>query len=87
MKAGREIPHGWPWRTDEWHVTSEKHWHGATPTTAMTHIAIQENLDGKAVEWTEKVTDEEYKKWRKIRSQRSEIRNQDRLGDLRDLCG
>jgi quercetin dioxygenase-like cupin family protein len=40
----------------------EKHWHGATPTTAMTHIAIQEALDGKVVEWMEKVTDQEYKK-------------------------
>jgi quercetin dioxygenase-like cupin family protein len=39
---------------------NEKHWHGATPTTAMTHIAIQESLDGKAVEWLEKVTDEQY---------------------------
>ena len=38
----------------------EKHWHGATRTTAMTHIAIQEELDGKAVEWMQKVTDEEY---------------------------
>ncbi len=38
----------------------EKHWHGAAPTTAMTHIAIQEQLDGKAVDWLEKVTDEEY---------------------------
>ena len=37
-----------------------KHWHGATPTTAMTHIAIQEGLDGKFVEWMEKVTDEQY---------------------------
>jgi quercetin dioxygenase-like cupin family protein len=40
----------------------EKHWHGATATTAMTHIAIQENLDGKAVEWMEKVSDEQYLK-------------------------
>ena len=39
----------------------EKHWHGASPTTAMSHIAIQEELDGKAVEWTEKVTDGQYK--------------------------
>lgn len=39
----------------------EKHWHGASPTTAMTHIAIQESLDGKAVEWLEKVTDEQYR--------------------------
>ena len=38
----------------------EKHWHGATATTAMTHIAIQENLDGKVVDWMEKVTDEDY---------------------------
>ncbi len=38
----------------------ERHWHGATATTAMTHIAIQEQLDGKAVEWLEKVSDEEY---------------------------
>ena len=37
-----------------------KHWHGATPTTAMTHIAVQEALNGKAVEWMEKVTDEQY---------------------------
>ena len=40
----------------------EKHWHGATPTTAMTHIAIQEALDGKAVEWLEQVSDEQYQK-------------------------
>jgi len=39
---------------------NEKHWHGATRTTAMTHIAIQEALDGKVVEWLEKVSDEEY---------------------------
>lgn len=38
----------------------EKHWHGAAPDTAMTHIAIQESLDGKNVNWFEKVTDEEY---------------------------
>ena len=38
----------------------EKHWHGATATTAMTHIAIVEQLEGKAVEWMEKVSDEEY---------------------------
>jgi hypothetical protein len=37
----------------------EKHWHGAGPTTAMTHIAIVERLDGKAVDWMEKVSDEE----------------------------
>lgn len=39
---------------------NHKHWHGATPTTAMTHIAVQEALDGKVVDWLEKVTDEEY---------------------------
>ena len=38
----------------------EKHWHGATATTAMTHIAIQEQLDGKAADWQEKVTDAQY---------------------------
>jgi quercetin dioxygenase-like cupin family protein len=38
----------------------EKHWHGAAPKTAMTHVAIQENLDGKAVEWMEHVTDTQY---------------------------
>jgi len=43
-----------------WCPPGHKHWHGATPTTAMTHIAIQEALDGKNVEWLEKVTDEEY---------------------------
>ena len=46
----------------------EKHWHGATPTTAMTHIAIQEKLDGKAVEWMEKVTDEQYQAGLRIKS-------------------
>lgn len=43
-----------------WFPPGEKHWHGATATTAMTHIAIQEQLNGIAVEWMEKVTDEEY---------------------------
>jgi len=40
---------------------AKKHWHGATDTTAMTHIAIQEAKDGKNVEWLEKVTDEQYR--------------------------
>jgi quercetin dioxygenase-like cupin family protein len=44
-----------------WFRPGEKHWHGAAPTTAMTHIAIQEQLDDKAVEWMEKVSDEQYK--------------------------
>lgn len=39
----------------------EKHWHGASPTIAMTHIAIHEQLDGKAVDWMEKVSDEQYR--------------------------
>jgi len=43
-----------------WFAPGEKHWHGAAPTTAMTHIAIQEKLDGKVVEWMEHVSDEEY---------------------------
>ncbi|MCA8931907.1 MAG: cupin domain-containing protein [Rhodospirillaceae bacterium] len=43
-----------------WISPGEKHWHGAAPTTAMTHIAIQEKLDGSAVEWLEQVTEEEY---------------------------
>jgi quercetin dioxygenase-like cupin family protein len=44
-----------------WFPPGEKHWHGATPTTAMTHIAIQEQLDGKVVEWMEWVSDEQYR--------------------------
>jgi quercetin dioxygenase-like cupin family protein len=44
-----------------WFPPGEKHWHGATARTAMTHIAIQENLDGKQVEWLEKVSDEQYR--------------------------
>jgi quercetin dioxygenase-like cupin family protein len=43
-----------------WFPPGEKHWHGATLTTAMTHIAIQEQLDGKAVDWREKVSEEQY---------------------------
>jgi len=43
-----------------WFPAGEKHWHGATPDTAMSHIAIQESIDGSAVTWMEKVTDEEY---------------------------
>jgi len=45
-----------------WFEPGEKHWHGASPTTAMTHIAIQEHLDGKVVDWLEHVTDEDYDK-------------------------
>ncbi len=45
-----------------WFPPLEKHWHGATPTTAMTHIAIQERQDGKVVDWLEQVTEEQYHK-------------------------
>jgi quercetin dioxygenase-like cupin family protein len=54
---------------------NEKHWHGASPTTAMTHIAIQESLNGKNVDWLEKVTDEQYNVWL------SEKDSQGRQGD------
>jgi quercetin dioxygenase-like cupin family protein len=43
-----------------WFAPEEKHWHGAAPTTSMTHIAIQEALNGKVVDWMEKVTDGQY---------------------------
>jgi quercetin dioxygenase-like cupin family protein len=45
-----------------WFAPGEKHWHGATPTTAMTHIAIQEKVNGKAVDWMEHVSDAQYRK-------------------------
>ena len=44
-----------------WFEPNEKHWHGATATTGMTHTAIQENLNGKVVDWMEQVTEEQYK--------------------------
>jgi quercetin dioxygenase-like cupin family protein len=43
-----------------WFEPGEKHWHGAAPTTAMTHVAIAESLDGKVVQWMDKVSDEQY---------------------------
>jgi quercetin dioxygenase-like cupin family protein len=43
-----------------WAPPGEKHWHGAAPTTAVTHIAIQEALNGKTADWMEKVSDEQY---------------------------
>jgi quercetin dioxygenase-like cupin family protein len=43
-----------------WFSPGEKHWHGASPTTAMTHIAIQEALNGRVVDWMEHVSDEQY---------------------------
>ena len=45
-----------------WFAPGEKHWHGATPTTAMTHIAIAERTDGKSVDWMEKVTGDQYRR-------------------------
>ena len=45
-----------------WIEPNEKHWHGATKTNGMSHIAIQENKDGKVVDWLEKVSDEQYEK-------------------------
>jgi quercetin dioxygenase-like cupin family protein len=44
-----------------WFAPGEKHWHGATASTAMTHIAVQEQLEGKAVDWMEQVSDEQYR--------------------------
>jgi quercetin dioxygenase-like cupin family protein len=45
-----------------WFSPGEKHWHGGTATTGMTHIALQEKLDGKVVDWMEHVTDDQYRK-------------------------
>jgi quercetin dioxygenase-like cupin family protein len=56
-RAAREIQPG----DVVWFPPGEKHWHGATPITAMTHIAIQEALDGKVVDWMEQVSDEQYR--------------------------
>jgi quercetin dioxygenase-like cupin family protein len=44
-----------------WFAPGEKHWHGASPTTGMTHFAVQEKLDGKTVDWLEHVSDEQYR--------------------------
>lgn len=44
-----------------WFAPGERHWHGATPTTAMTHVAIAERLDGRSVDWMEKVADGSYR--------------------------
>ncbi len=43
-----------------WFAAGEKHWHGASPDVSMTHIAVQEALDGKVVEWLQQVSDEQY---------------------------
>ncbi len=45
-----------------WFEAGEKHWHGAAPTTGMTHIAVTESLDGKVADWLEKVTDDQYRR-------------------------
>ena len=67
VTAGRGVVRSWgePARTIRpgdvvWCPPGEKHWHGAAPATAMTHIAILEHLDGRTVEWMEKVSEEEY---------------------------
>jgi len=62
---GSSTAFGWPVKEIRqgdvvWIPPGEKHWHGATATTAMTHNAIQEQLDGKTVDWMEKVSDEQY---------------------------
>jgi quercetin dioxygenase-like cupin family protein len=66
VTAGRGFVQRWEGPREEIHAgdvisspPGEKHWHGAAPESAMTHIAIHEELDGKAVHWMEKVTDEE----------------------------
>ena len=45
-----------------WFAANKEHWHGASPTVAMSHIATQEELNGKVVDWLEKVTEEQYRK-------------------------
>ena len=67
VTSGRGLAQRWGGPIEEitpgdvvWFPPGEKHWHGASPTTAMTHIAIQEKLDGKTVEWLEKVSDDQY---------------------------
>ena len=63
QKEGSEIEEVHPGDV-VWFEPNEKHWHGATATNGMTHIAIQENLNGKVVDWMEKVTDGEYKSYK-----------------------
>jgi quercetin dioxygenase-like cupin family protein len=69
VTAGRGFVQSWGGPVREigpgdviWTPPGEKHWHGAAPNSTMTHIAMQEVLNGKAVDWMEKVTDEEYAK-------------------------
>jgi len=68
VTAGRGLAQTWGGPVREirvgdvvWFPPGEKHWHGAAPETAMVHLAIQEALDGKAVDWLEHVTDEQYR--------------------------
>jgi quercetin dioxygenase-like cupin family protein len=68
VTAGCGLVQRWGDRIEEirpgdvvWIPPGEKHWHGASATTAMTHIAIVEQLDGKSAEWMEKVSDEQYR--------------------------
>lgn len=67
VTAGSGLAQRWGGEIEEirpgdvvWFAPDEKHWHGASEKTAMTHIAVQEALDGKVVEWLEKVSDEQY---------------------------
>jgi quercetin dioxygenase-like cupin family protein len=67
VTAGCGLAQGWGGPIEQirpgdviWFSPGEKHWHGATPTTAMTHIAIVEQLEGKSADWMEKVADEQY---------------------------
>ena len=67
VTSGRGLAQRWGAPVEEirpgdvvWFAPGEKHWHGAAPAAAMTHIAIQEALDGKVVDWMEKVSDEQY---------------------------
>jgi quercetin dioxygenase-like cupin family protein len=69
VTAGRGWAQRWGGPVEEirpgdviWFAPGEKHWHGATPITAVTHIAIQEKLDGKVVDWMEHVSDQQYRK-------------------------
>lgn len=67
VTAGCGLAQGWGGPVQQirpgdvvWFSAGEKHWHGATPTTAMTHISIVEQADGKSADWMEHVSDEEY---------------------------
>ncbi len=67
MTAGSGLAQGWGGSIQKirpgdvvWFSAGEKHWHGATPTTAMTHISIVEQLDGKSTDWMAHVSDEQY---------------------------